>query len=179
MQLLGQNTLYLIFSDISCMLLASWDDRCFALNVSYFCALWIGERYPVVNSDWKMTGFFLYYSLGVMCYITFILPFSLHSLCVYIMSMSSIWVNTPAIFPSCPPYSASLYPSNSPGACGRLLPFRQRLWLLPIGVRWLSCVMCICVSPCPPPPLSLPLLLVLLGITCRRGPAVKKHWFRF
>jgi len=47
----------------------------------------------------------------------------------------------PAIRSSRRPYSASLSPSNSPGACGRLLPFRQGPWFLPVGVRGLSCVM--------------------------------------
>lgn len=64
------------------------------------------------------------------------------SVCLYV-SVSSIWANTPALLPPRRPYSASQSPSNSPSACGWLLPFRQGPWFLPVGVRWLSCVMCI------------------------------------
>lgn len=67
---------------------------------------------------------------------------SMLSVCLYV-SASSIWANAPAILPSRRPYSASLSPSNSPSACGRLLPFLHGPWFLPVGVRWLSCVMCI------------------------------------
>lgn len=40
-------------------------------------------------------------------------------------------------------------------------------------------MLCVFESPPPPLSLSLPSPLVLLGVTCRRGPAVEKHRFRF
>lgn len=40
-------------------------------------------------------------------------------------------------------------------------------------------MLCVFESPPPPLSLSLPPRLVLLGETCRRGPAVEKHRFRF
>lgn len=98
------------------------------------------------------------------------------SVCLYV-SVSSIWANTPAIRSSRRPYSASQSPSNSPSACGRLLPFRQGPWFLPVGVRWLSCVMCI-----REPSSSLfffasssrPSPLVLLGCNVRERPCCRK-----
>lgn len=89
------------------------------------------------------------------------------SLCLYV-SVSSIWANTPARRP----YSASLSPSNSPSACGRLLPFRQGPWFLPVGVRWLSCVMCIWELSSSSPSLSLSVSLSLLPSPSRPPPLV-------
>lgn len=103
------------------------------------------------------------------------------SVCLYV-SVSSIWVNTPAIRSSHRPYSASLSPSNLPSAWSRLLPFRQGPWFLLDGLKWLSCVMC----SWEPSSFSLfftptPALLrrCCWGVTCRSSPAVEKHWFRF
>lgn len=83
----------------------------------------------------------LFFCLFSSCLSVFMFSCML-SVCLYV-SLSSIWANTPAILPPRRPYSASQSPSNSPSACGRLLPFRQGPWFLPVGMRWLSCVMCI------------------------------------
>lgn len=94
------------------------------------------------------------------------------------VSVSSIWANTPAIHSTHRPYSASLSPSNSPSACGWLLPFRQDPWFYPVGVRWLSCVMCVwepSSSSFAAPPASL-LRWCYWGVTYSSSPAVKTHW---
>lgn len=94
------------------------------------------------------------------------------------VSVSSIWANTPAIHSTHRPYSASLSPSNSPSACGWLLPFRQDPWFFPVGVRWLSCVMCVwepSSSSFAAPPASL-LRWCYWGVTHSSSPAVKTHW---
>lgn len=94
------------------------------------------------------------------------------------VSVSSIWANTPAIHSTHRPYSASLSPSNSPSACGWLLPFRQDPWFFPVGVRWLSCVMCVwepSSSSFAAPPASL-LRWCYWGVTYSSSPAVKTHW---
>lgn len=88
---------------------------------------------------------------------------------------------TPTISSSRQPYTASLSPSNSPSARGWLLPFRQGPWFLLVGVRWLSCVMCIweaSSSSSSSPSFASLLHWCCWAVTCRRGPAVEKHRFR-
>lgn len=49
-------------------------------------------------------------------------------ICLYVVCVSVHHPSThtpPSTLPSCGPYRASLSPSNLPGACGWLLPFRQ------------------------------------------------------
>lgn len=91
--------------------------------------------------------------------------------------MSAIRAHTsPSTLPSFGPCSASLSPSNLPGACGWLLPFRQCPLISPgwREVTFMSYVYSRAAEP--PPPL---LLLVLLVETCRRGTTVEKHRLRF
>lgn len=60
---------------------------------------------------------------------------SLSFSCMLHVPMSTIRAHaSPSTLPSCGPYSASLSPSNLPGACGWLLPFRQ----CPLISGWLA-----------------------------------------
>lgn len=110
------------------------------------------------------------------CIIYLMCPVHLCWSVCFLCVTSIIWVNTPVSHSSCPPYSASLSPSNSPNACGRLLPFRQDLCFLPAGVRWLSCAMCV-FPPLPSPPPVLPSIsspTPLLGCNMQERPGCRK-----
>lgn len=66
--------------------------------------------------------------------------------------MNALQAHTSTL-PSCGPYSASLSPSNLPGACGWLLPFRQCPLISP---GWREVTFMSYVYSRPPPPLLLP-----------------------
>lgn len=92
----------------------------------------------------------------MLCFYS-LFPFSgMLSVRLYV-SVSSIWANTPVICSSHRPCNASLSPSNSPNACGRLLPFRQDSWFLPVWNEvTFMCDVCLRGPPAPSLLLSLP-----------------------